>query len=69
VTYSFDERPESRTSSALANTEVREYVSVGVVDSVAAQALATVASPAVIQTAWGLLYKQDVQVKPCGWNI
>jgi hypothetical protein len=72
IPVSIGERPISRHGSVKDKSETREYVVGGLFDKSLVEAYAIAASPTLVATAAGILYRQDVQVKPAGfltWHV
>lgn len=69
MTYSFDERPDSRQSSSRDLTESREYVCVGETNNATVEAIAALNTPGIVNTAWGVLYRNDIRVRDGGYDV
>lgn len=69
MTFNFRERPTSRATTASPPTENREYVATGSSDSQYVKAFAYGATPAILATGEGILYRQDIAVDPAGFQI
>lgn len=66
--FSFDEIPESRTSTLTPPSETRVWLAIGEPDDAVAKAYAYAATPVLISTPLGILYRQDVRGEPNGWG-
>lgn len=64
MTFRFDERPNSRESSTDPLSVTYRYVASGTTDDDYVRIFATAATPAIIATSQGLLYRQTIQLSP-----
>lgn len=66
MTFLFDEFPKSRSSTGNPPSETRRYYASGSADQNYVTAYAQAATPSIITTTWGILYRQDIQVEAGG---
>lgn len=67
--FSFEERPISRASSGQEPEITLNYVATGTQDEQYVHSFALAATPSVYSTIYGLLFRQDVQIEPAGFNV
>ena len=69
MAFSFYERPNSRDSTNVPPTVNLRYVAQGQHDEAYVKAFALGATPALVAVAEGILYRQDLQVEPAGYDV
>ena len=69
MAFTFEEAPESRSSTARPPTETHVWVADGEFYADNVKAYAYGATPAIIATLEGILYRQDIQVQPEGFKL
>lgn len=69
MSFQFDERPGSGRITSNPPTKTLEYVSEGLTSEDDVHSYALAFTPAMVSTAMGILYRQDVQLEPQGHDI
>jgi hypothetical protein len=69
MAFSIRERPSSRDSTSSPPTVNLRYVAQGEHNEAIVKATALAAIPAIVATAEGILYRQDLQVEPAGYDV
>lgn len=69
MSFQFDERPGSGRMTANPPSKTLEYVSEGITSEDDVHSYAIAFTPAMIATAVGVLYRQDVQLEPQGHDV
>ena len=67
MSFQFEERPDSRSSTDEPPSHTRIYKAVGEQDDAIVKAYAAALVPTAVSTTEGILYRQGIRIDPDGW--
>jgi hypothetical protein len=69
MSFTFNERPESRDTTSNPPTYTSRWVADGSNDAAFVKAISISSTPALVATVQGILYRQDIQIKSGGHKL